>query len=36
MIRSRWVKLAGHATYIGDVRNAYKTLVGNSEGKRPL
>jgi hypothetical protein len=30
------MKWAGHAGYMGDVRNAYKTLFGKSEGKRPV
>ncbi|KAJ4427341.1 hypothetical protein ANN_24961 [Periplaneta americana] len=31
--RSRW---AGHATRMGESRNAYRVLVGRPEGKRPL
>jgi hypothetical protein len=29
----RW---AGHVAYMGEMRNAYRILVGKSEGKRPL
>jgi hypothetical protein len=29
----RWV---GHVAQIGDIRNSYKVLVGNLEGKSPL
>jgi hypothetical protein len=29
----RWV---GHTACIEEIRNAYKYLVGNSEGERPL
>jgi hypothetical protein len=29
----RW---AGHVTLMREIRNAYKTLVRNAEGKRPL
>jgi hypothetical protein len=31
--KMRW---AGHATRIGEQRNAYRILVGKPEGKRPL
>jgi len=31
--RMRWV---GHVAQMGQMRNAYKILVGNPEGKRPL
>jgi hypothetical protein len=31
--RMRW---AGHAARMGERRNAYRTLVGKPEGKRPL
>jgi hypothetical protein len=31
--RMRW---AGHAARMGDRRNAYRILVGNPEGRRPL
>jgi hypothetical protein len=30
------MKWAGHVTRMGDKRNAYRILVGKSEGKRPL
>jgi hypothetical protein len=29
----RW---AGNVTRVGEMRNAYKILIGNHEGKRPL
>jgi hypothetical protein len=29
----RWAK---HVTYMGEMRNAYKTLIGNTGGMRPL
>jgi hypothetical protein len=29
----RW---AGHAAHMGEMRNAYKILTRNPEGKRPL
>jgi hypothetical protein len=29
----RWV---GHTAHTGEMKNAYNTLVGKSEGKRPL
>jgi hypothetical protein len=32
-LRMRW---AGHVTRIGEKRNAYRLLVGEPEGKRPL
>jgi hypothetical protein len=28
--------LAGHAVVITEMRNLYKILIGNTEGKRPL
>ncbi|KAJ4452194.1 hypothetical protein ANN_03712 [Periplaneta americana] len=31
--RLRW---AGHVAHMGESRNAYRVLVGRSEGKRPL
>jgi hypothetical protein len=31
-MRTRW---AGHGARIGEIRNAYKALVGTLEGKRP-
>jgi hypothetical protein len=35
MITSRRMRLAGRVARMGDTRNAYKTLVGKHEGKRP-
>jgi hypothetical protein len=36
MIKSRRMRLAGHLARLGEKRNAYRTLVGKPEGKRPL
>jgi hypothetical protein len=36
MIKSRRMRWAGHVARMGEKRNAYRTLVGNPEGKRPL
>jgi hypothetical protein len=36
VIKSRRTRWAGHIVHMGDVRNAYKILVGKPEGKRPL
>jgi hypothetical protein len=36
MIKSRRVRWAGHVARTGKKRNAYRILVGNPEGKRPL
>jgi hypothetical protein len=36
MIKSRRMKLAGHVTRMVKKRNAYRILVANPEGKRPL
>jgi hypothetical protein len=36
LIKSRRMRWAGHAARIGERRNAYKILVGNPEGRRPL
>jgi hypothetical protein len=36
MIKSRRMRWAGHVTRMGEKRNAYRILVGMSEGKRPL
>jgi len=33
---SRRMRWAGHVTCIGEIRNAYKILVGKSEEKTPL
>jgi hypothetical protein len=36
IIKSRRIRWAGHAARMGEKRNAYRLLVGNPEGKRPL
>jgi len=36
VIKSRGMRWAGHVVRIGEVRNAYKVLVGKLEGKIPL
>jgi hypothetical protein len=36
MIRSKRMRWDGHVTQSGEKRAAYKLLVGNPEGKRPL
>jgi hypothetical protein len=36
MIKSRRMRWAGYVARMGEKRNAYRTLVGKSEGKRPL
>jgi hypothetical protein len=36
MIKSRRMRWAGHVTRMRAKRNAYRILVGNPEGKRPL
>jgi hypothetical protein len=36
MTKSRRMRWAGHVARIGEKRNAYRILVGKSEGKRPL
>jgi hypothetical protein len=36
MIKSRKMRWAEHVTRMGETRNAYRLLVGNSEGKRSL
>jgi hypothetical protein len=36
MIKSRRMRWAGHVARIGDKRNAYRILLGKSEGKRLL
>jgi hypothetical protein len=36
MIKSRRMRWAGHVARMGYKRNAYRILVGNPEGKRPL
>jgi hypothetical protein len=36
MIKSRRMRWSGHIACMGEKRNAYRILVGNPEGKRPL
>jgi hypothetical protein len=36
VIKSRWIKQVRHVACIGEMRNAYKTLVRKPEGRRPL
>jgi hypothetical protein len=36
MIKSRKMRWAGHVARMREKRNAYRILVGNSEGKKPL
>jgi hypothetical protein len=36
IIMSRRMRWAGHVARIGEKRNVYRLLVGNTEGKRPL
>jgi hypothetical protein len=36
IIKSRRMRWAGHLAHMGEKRNAYRLLVGNPEGKRPL
>jgi hypothetical protein len=36
MIKSSRIKWAGHVACMGEKRNAYRILVGKSEGTRPL
>jgi hypothetical protein len=36
MVKSRRMRWAGNVACMGDMRNAYKILVGKIEGKRPL
>jgi hypothetical protein len=36
IIKSRRIRLAGHVARVEEKRNAYRILVGKSEGKRPL
>jgi hypothetical protein len=36
MIKSRRMKWAGHVARMGETRNAYRILVVQPEGKRPL
>jgi hypothetical protein len=36
IIKSRRMRLAGHVSWRGEKKNAYRLLVGKPEGKRPL
>jgi hypothetical protein len=36
IIKSKWMRWAGHVARMGPKRNAYRILVGKSEGNRPL
>jgi hypothetical protein len=36
VIKRRRIILEGHIGHMGNIRNAYKILVGNPESKRPL
>jgi hypothetical protein len=36
IIKSKWMRWAGHVTRMGEKRNVYRLLVGTPEGKRPL
>jgi hypothetical protein len=36
MIKSRRLRWAGHVALMGEKTNAYRILMGKSEGKRPL
>jgi hypothetical protein len=36
MIKSRRIRWPGHVARTGEKKNAYRTLVGKPEGKRPL
>jgi hypothetical protein len=36
IIKSRWMRWAGHVARMGEKGNMYKILVGKPEGKRPL
>jgi hypothetical protein len=36
MINSRRIKWVSHVARMGEIRNAYKILVGKPEGKRPF
>jgi hypothetical protein len=36
MIKSRRIRWSGHVARMGQNMNAYRTLVGKPEGKRPL
>jgi hypothetical protein len=36
MIKSKRIRWVGHVACAGEIRNMYKILVGEHEGKRPL
>jgi hypothetical protein len=36
MIKSRWMRWAGHVARLGETRNAYRILVAKPERKRSL
>ena len=36
VIKSRRMKWAGHVAHMGERRDAFRVLVGNPEGRRPL
>jgi hypothetical protein len=36
MIKTRRLRCEGHVVHTGEMRNAYKILVGKPEGKRPF
>jgi hypothetical protein len=36
VIKSRWMRWAGHVARMREKRNAYRLLVGKVEGRRPL
>jgi hypothetical protein len=36
VIKSRWIGRAGRVTSMGEMRNSYSILVGNTVEKRPL
>jgi hypothetical protein len=36
IIKTRWMRWAGHVAQMGEKRNVYTLLVGKPEGKRPL
>jgi hypothetical protein len=36
VIKSRWMRWAGHVAGMGEGRDVYRVLVGRPEGKKPL
>jgi hypothetical protein len=36
MIKSRWMRWAGHIAYMRVKKNAYRILLGQPKGKRPI